>query len=243
MALHLLLNNYVENITINDKDRAIYAFWHSILYHPREFCQRVERCTVNVRTWKKHKKIQNDQDSSLFDLGFSTFFLNRTNRSGILTGGILGGRKQEGIYKIDCRFNKTNLIKRIQKIANYKNRINVFNLDAEDLIKKVQKEKYRKNTLYYFDPPYFQKGPSLYTNHYDVDDHKTLADKIKRIKDSGWIVSYDSVPAIKKYYRGYNKREYMLTHTAYDKSLGSEVLFFSNNLLMPEIVHPMKVIV
>ena len=240
VALHLLFNDYVKTVTINDKDRAVYAFWHSILNHPQEFCQRIERCIVNVRTWKRHKIIQNDQDASLFDLGFSTFFLNRTNRSGILSGGILGGMKQDGIYKINCRFNKTDLIERIQKIASLNSRIQVFNLDAEALIRKIQKKKGCMNTLYYLDPPYFQKGPLLYMNYYDADDHRALADRIKKIKDSRWIVSYDSVPTIKKYYRGYGKMEYLLTHTAYGNSLGSEVLFFSNNLLIPEIVPPMK---
>lgn len=240
VALHLLLNGYVKNVTINDKDRAVYAFWHSILNHPQEFCQRIEQCTVNVHAWKEFKRVQGEQDVSLFDLGFSTFFLNRTNRSGILSGGILGGIKQNGVYKIDCRFNKTDLIRRIQRVASLKNRIRVFNLDAEDLIKKIQGGKDRKNTLYYFDPPYFQKGQLLYMNHYDADDHEALANRIKKIKISRWIVSYDSVPTIKKYYRGYGKKEYLLTHTAYDNALGSEVLFFSKNLLIPEIVPPMK---
>ena len=158
VALHLLLNDYVKTVTINDKDRAVYAFWHSILNHPQEFCQRIERCIVNVRTWKRHKIIQNDQDASLFDLGFSTFFLNRTNRSGILSGGILGGMKQDGVYKINCRFNKTDLIERIQKIASLNSRIQVFNLDAETLIRKIQKRKGCMNTLYYLDPPYFRRG-------------------------------------------------------------------------------------
>ena len=240
VALHLLLNGYVRKITINDKDRAVYAFWHSVLHHPQEFCRRIERCVVDVRAWKKHKKIQGDQDASLFDLGFSTFFLNRTSRSGILSGGILGGIKQDGVYKIDCRFNRDNMIERVQRIAACQHRIHAFNLDAEELIEKVQKEGSRKNTLYYFDPPYFQKGPLLYMNHYDADDHGALADRIRKIEDSRWIVSYDSVPAIKEYYHGYGKKEYLLTHTAYGNSLGSEVLFFSNNLLIPEIVPPMK---
>ena len=241
-ALYLLLNNYAKNITINDKDRAIYAFWHSILNHTQEFCQCIEQSVVNVRTWKEHKKIQNDPNASLFDLGFSTFFLNRTNRSGILSGGILGGMKQNGIYKIDCRFNKTNLIERIQSIADHRNHIRVFNLDAEELIEKIQKEDHCKNVFYYFDPPYFQKGPLLYMNHYDANDHKALADRIKKIKKSSWIVSYDSVPTIMRYYEGYNRKEYLLTHTAYGTVLGKEVLFFSNNLLIPASVPPMKVV-
>lgn len=242
VALHLLFNNSVKNVTINDKDRAIYAFWHSILNHTQEFCHCVEQSVVNVGSWKVYKKIQNNPDASLFDLGFSTFFLNRTNRSGILSGGILGGMKQDGVYKIDCRFNKDNLIRRIHRIASCKSRIQVFNMDAADLIEKIEKNNC-KNTFYYFDPPYFQKGPMLYMNYYGIDDHKALADKIKKIKKSKWIISYDSVPAIKKYYDSYNWKEYLLTHSTHSPVSRREILFFSNNLRIPAIVPPMKAVV
>ena len=242
VALHLLFTDRMKKVTINDKDRAIYAFWHSILHHPEEFCHRIERSVINVSTWKELKKIQNDPDASLFELGFSTFFLNRTNRSGIINGGVVGGIKQEGIYKMDCRFNKTTLIKRIQKIASYKNRINIYNYDAIKLITKIQSKINRKNTFYYFDPPYFRKGPSLYMNSYEKKDHKIVAEHIKKIKDSKWIVSYDSTSEIQNIYNDYEKREYQIVHTAHTNRLGKEILFFSDDTIIPAIVPPMKII-
>ena len=242
VALHLLFTDHVEKVTINDKDRAIYAFWHSILHYPQEFCHRIERSVINVNTWKELKKIQNDPDALLFELGFSTFFLNRTNRSGIINGGIVGGMKQEGIYKMDCRFNKTTLIKRIQKIASYKNRINIYNHDAVKLIKKIQKKTDRKNTFYYFDPPYFHKGPSLYLNSYKEEDHEIVAEQIKKIRDSKWIVSYDSTLEIQRIYNNYKKKEYQIMHTAHTNRLGKEILFFSNGTTIPAITPPMKII-
>ena len=115
VALKLLLDGYVNEITINDLDRSIYAFWHSILTNTNKFCRKIRNTEVTLNNWKRFRKIfLNKEKASLFDLGFATFFLNRTNRSGIINGGVIGGVKQKGEYKIDCRFNKDNLIDRIK---------------------------------------------------------------------------------------------------------------------------------
>lgn len=242
VALHLLLNGYVREITINDLDRSVYAFWHSILNHNRKFCNRIQNVDVSLENWYKFKNIHRDKKrTSLFELGFSTFFLNRTNRSGILNAGMIGGIEQKGEYAIDCRFNKKELIRRIQRIGKHKKQIHIFNLNALSLIKKIQKKSKKENTIFYFDPPYYLKGPSLYMNHYEPNDHKKVASQIKKIKKSKWIVSYDDVTEIKKLYGGYKKKEYSLMHTAYKIRQGKEVLFFSNKLKIPRIAQPTKI--
>ena len=236
VSLYLLFNGYVKEITINDLDKSIYAFWYSILHHTRKFCNRIEQTDVTLENWDKCKKIQkNKERSSLFELGFSTFFLNRTNRSGIINGGMIGGRLQRGKYSIDCRFNKDELIERIQRIKKCKNKIHLFNLDAVDLIKKIKNNASINNTLFYFDPPYYLKGPSLYMNHYAKDDHRKVAKEIKTIKKAKWIVTYDDVPEIKKFYNSFKKKKYSLFHTAYIKHRNKEILFFSNNLKNTQI--------
>ncbi len=185
VALYLLLNGYVNEITINDIDRSIYAFWYSILNHPRKFCSLIKKIEITTQNREKFKRIQrNKKNADLFKLGFSTFFLNRTNMSGIIDGGVIGGKDQKGEYKIGCRFNKTELIKRIKEIAKYKNQICVKNLDALDLVKKIQKESKRSSTIFYFDPPYYVKGESLYVNFYNPDSHKKVSNVIKKIKNS-----------------------------------------------------------
>ena len=242
VALYLLLNGYVKEITINDLDRSVYAFWHSILNHNREFCNHVGDVEVSLENWYKFREIhQRKKQSPLFELGFATFFMNRTNHSGILNAGMIGGVEQNGEYTIDCRFNKEELIRRIRCIGRYKKQIHVHNLDALSLIEKIQHESDNQNTIFYFDPPYYRKGPSLYINHYEYDDHKKVASKIKKIKKSKWIVSYDNVSEIKKLYRNYNRKEYLLIHTAYNVRLGEEVLFFSDKLKIPRVSNPTKI--
>lgn len=235
VALFLLLEGYVKRITINDKDRSIYALWYSILHHTEKLCTLIEQCEVSVDTWKEQRAIQHKKSkASLLHLGFSTLFLNRTNRSGILTGGIIGGVDQNGNYKIDCRFNKEDLISRIKLIASKKDKIKIYNKDAIELIKSIQSKHQPKGTIIYFDPPYYDKGGSLYLNHYKQQDHLEVSNIIKRIDNIYWIVSYDNVPEIKELYDEFYKKEYSFKHTAYEAREGREILFFSPNLTLPD---------
>jgi DNA adenine methylase len=240
VALFLLLEKKVSRITINDYDRSIYAFWFSILKHTGTFCKMIENTEVNIETWRKAKAIQKKKKySSLIQLGFSTFFLNRVNMSGIIDGGVIGGVEQNGVYKMDCRFNKQELIKRIKEIAKYKNKIQLFNLDAVELIEKINNESQNQQTIFYFDPPYYLKGKSLYINHYRHDDHEKIGKLINTIRNIHWIVSYDNTKEINKIYDWVSegkKIEYTFFHTAHRAKEGKEVLFFSDSLKIIDLV-------
>ncbi len=236
VALFLLLEGFVSRITINDKDKSIYAFWYSVLNHTEKLCKLISDTDISIDTWQKHKSIQkNKNNSDLLELGFSTFFLNRTNYSGIINGGVMGGKAQNGNYKIDCRFNKVNLIDRITRIASRKNDITVYKKDAICLINEIQNAEDTENVLIYFDPPYYLKSSTLYMNHYNDEGHKDISNKIKNIKNVKWIVSYDNVPEIQLLYSDYLQKEFTFKHTAYKSRVGKEVMFFSNNLKLPNI--------
>jgi len=242
VALFLLFNGHVSEVSINDSDRSIYAFWYTILNHNKKMINTIKKTKVDIKTWQKCRDIQRDKDKApLFDLGFSTFFLNRTNISGIIDGGMIGGLSQLGRYKIDCRFNKKELIQRIERVAAHKNHINIYNLDALELVKKIQKKSARASTIFYFDPPYYLKGESLYLNYYNPSDHEEVGRTIQKIKNSRWVVSYDAATEIKELYKGYKKIEYSLLHTARTTKVGEEVLFFSRNLFVPRVLSPIKI--
>lgn len=241
VALYLLFEGHVSKITINDKDRSIYTFWNSVLNDTERLCRLIKKTEINIDTWYKYKKIQqNKEDASLIDLGFSTLFLNRTNHSGIINGGMIGGLSQKGKYKINCRFDKEELIKKIRLIAKHKKNIEIYQLDALALIKKIQKESKKTSTIFYFDPPYYLKGKSLYMNFYEHDDHIKVSKEIKKIKNSKWIVSYDNHKEIKEMYKGYKTIEYQLFHSAHHAKKSSEVIFFSNNLIVPDVISPLN---
>ena len=238
VALDLLVNEYVSNVHINDIDKSIYAFWHCVLHNTREFCTRVKNIELTIDEWQKQKEIQRRRDHhSILDVGFSTFFLNRTNRSGIITAGVIGGLNQEGKWKIDARFTKENLIKRIQKISDYKDRIHLYNEDAVSLVNRLDKE-LSKQTLFYLDPPYYDKGKELYVNYYKHEDHVEIADMMSDINNRHWLISYDDVDPIKCLYNHFRQRLYSLNYSAAKSTKGSEVLVFSDNSIIPEIENP-----
>ncbi|WOK04376.1 DNA adenine methylase [Imperialibacter roseus] len=230
VALFLLMNGYVKKVTINDKDRSIYSFWYSILHYSDEFIYRIRNTDISLSEWDNQRAIQNNKEKeNLMDLGFSSFFMNRTNRSGIIMGGMIGGRNQTSPYKIDCRFNKEELIERIKRIAEIKDSIIVKNDDALDVIKAFSTGK-EESSLVYLDPPYFKKADSLYLNHYQLEDHKAVSLSIVDSDLSNWLVSYDNAQEIKDLYPDVDKIEYSFKHTAYDARIGKEILFFSESL-------------
>ena len=160
VALSLLMDEYVSRIIINDKDRSIYAFWHSVLYDTDRLCQLIEETPVNMETWRGQRELQspeNKETVNLLTLGFSTFFMNRTNRSGIIKAGVIGGFDQTGNYKIDARYRKEDLIARIRRIASYADRIELHHEDAADLVNHIAQTE-QENTILYLDPPYYKKG-------------------------------------------------------------------------------------
>lgn len=233
VALSLLFNEYVRDIYINDKDLSIYAFWHSVLHESDALCKLIKETPINVDTWFKLKKYQSDKGNiDLLNLGFSTFFLNRTNRSGILKAGVIGGYDQTGNYKIDARFNKDDLIKRIQRITDYADRIHLTNEDAVILIQRLKGELPNK-TLFYLDPPYYVKGKGLYMNYYNDQDHQDIANAIKEIRNHNWILSYDNVSFILDLYSNYRKQTFELNYSASNSGKGEEIMIFCNNIIIP----------
>lgn len=227
LALRLLFEEYVNSIHINDLDRSIYAFWASVLAHPDAFCDWIKNIDVSMDNWYKYKEIQKEAHSAdLFELAKSTFFLNRTNVSGVIKGGVIGGYEQKGNYKIDVRFNKEDLIDRIQKIARFKSRIFVSNLDGLAFVKKMDSKP--ENVFIYLDPPYYQKGADLYMNFYSKADHQKLSSHVHKMKKK-WMVSYDNHDFILNLYAAKKKILYKLSQSASNR-VGDEVLIFSEDL-------------
>lgn len=235
VGLSLLMNEYASKIIINDIDRSIYAFWYSVLNNTDKLCKLIQDTPVDVKTWDEQKNIQRKKNKfGILKLGFSTFYLNRTNRSGIINAGIIGGRDQNGFWKINARYNKEDLIKRIKTIAEYKDQIKLFNLDATVLIKSLSKE-ISKKALFYLDPPYYTKGKDLYLNYYNDNDHVSIAAVISNVKKQKWIITYDNIGFIKKLYSNYRQKNFHLNYSAANKIKGKEVMIFSDNVFVEKI--------
>lgn len=227
-ALTLLFLEKVDHIIINDLDKSIFAFWKSVTNDTAAFVDKIFSTPVTIDQYHIQKDIYKNKDSNRLDLGFATFFLNRTNRSGILNGGPIGGWGQEGKWLVDARFNKPELIDRIRKVGLYRNRISIENMDGINLMRKVHKTIGR--SIFYVDPPYFVQGSSLYYRYYKKNDHVALAEFLNGNKNMNWVLTYDNVPDIHALYQGHQKIEFDLVYHADARRVGRELMVISPNL-------------
>lgn len=233
LALSLLFEGHVAQIHLNDLDRAVWAFWRSVLYHTDELIDRITSTPVTVEVWESQRKLQFAKESAgVVDLGFSTFFLNRTNRSGIIhSGGIIGGKAQGGPWKLDCRYNKADLIQRIRRVARYRGRISIYNEDAEVFLTRLGGT-IPSTAVVYVDPPYFDKGSKLYKNAYRAHDHQRIAALLSTIKNP-WFLTYDNVAPIRNLYAAFDSVDLDIGYSVQTKRRGSEILVASPGLLLP----------
>jgi DNA adenine methylase len=233
VAVELLLAGDVSKIHLNDSCAKIHAIWWAILNEPDAFCRKIRNASLNVDEWRRQQAIMKTGDNTdRLQLGFSAFYLNRVNRSGILTGGLIGGLAQNGTWNMDARFPRNELIRRIELIASKKKSIAIRNWDAErfisDYIPRVG-----DRSLVYFDPPYYRKAERLYLNHYSPGDHIRLAAAIQERVNVPWLVSYDGAAEIQELYKERRSFLYSLQYNAGRCYQGLEFFAFSDKLIVP----------
>lgn len=229
-ALALLFAGKVKKIVINDYDKAIYAFWKAATEQSESFIQKIFSTPVNISEWNKQKQIYSDEEASILERGFATFFLNRTNRSGVLNAGPIGGKEQFGSYKINARYNKKELVARVRKIGENKKYIKVLN---EDGIKLVKKYLGKSDVFIYLDPPYFDKGALLYLNHYEESDHQRLASLLNANALYNWVLTYDAKKKIQDLYpdRVRKRLDFKYrVHNSLKVRNGRELMIFSDSI-------------
>lgn len=231
VALQLLFDGVVDSVHINDADPAIAAFWRAATLHSKLLCDLVVREPVTMDAWRHWRAVMLGQTPATeVERGFATLFMNRTNRSGILKGGVIGGQAQDGRYKVSERFIRDRLCERLERIAANASHIHVYEEDARALLVRCHGFLPAKS-LVYLDPPYYIKGEGLYRNFYEHEDHVRIAALLgsNRFRRP-WIVSYDNVAEIRQMYSYARSLTYGLHYTAQRRYMGSEVMFFSKRL-------------
>ena len=239
IAVDLLIKGDVNSIYLNDADAGIYSFWRAIVEETERFIKETEAVKVDYDTWIRFKDTRSElyktyaRGGYSFELGFITFFLNRTNRSGIIDGGCIGGKTQSSKYKIDCRFNKKSLIEKIGKIGDLSSKVSVSNADGAVYLRKDLPNLLHRaglqpdDALVYLDPPYVKKGESLYLNSMDEDSHADLSEAVLYGVFDNWLLTYDDVPLIRDLYKECDLREIGVRYSANKKEMAGEVAIFS----------------
>lgn len=232
VAIALLLDNTASSIIINDADPAIFSIWYAVLHDTDHLISRILTTEITMEEWKRQKSIYSMLKNSPiynFELAYAALFLNRTNRSGIISGGPIGGISQNSKYTLDCRFPKQNLIQKILAISNRKKDINLYNLDGIDFIQKILIPYASPSRLFiFFDPPYFKQGQVLYKNGLTLNYHQHLACEIQKLNNKFWITTYDNEQTIREYYSKSKGYIYKLRYSANQKRKESELFFHSS---------------
>lgn len=224
IGISLLCDNIVQTAVLNDLDSHIYHFWYSVLYYTDDLLKKIIDTPITINERETQKSIYRDSSSNVLDDGFATLFLNRVNFSGVIKGGPLGGLMQDGKYKIDCRFKKNEIAKKIENIALLKHRISIYNCDASDLIAN-QLQDIIDTAFFNIDPPYVAKGSKLYTNYFREIDHRNLEKVITALlQHIPWIVTYDDCALIREIYGQYHMLGYSINHNAGKSKKGKELV-------------------
>lgn len=232
IALELLEKGIVSDIVINDLDKGIYSFWRAILTETDRFINNIRNVELSIDEWNRQREIIDDCSRYSYELGFATFYLNRTNRSGIIKGGVIGGIEQAGNWRMDARFNREALIERIVKIASRKKHIHLYNKDVNSFIQNYL-PKYQQNAFVYFDPPYFDKGKQLYLNFFSYDDHVRIERMINNQVNCDWVITYDNVQEIADIYQNHILKRFDLNYSAAVKRKASEIIIFKRKSMIP----------
>ncbi len=247
VAIKLLLNNKVSKIWINDYDVSIFSVWFYVLNEPQKLIDLIQAVPFDYKTghlrskeesmhfWYKQRGIYNTCKylGPSLELAFATLFLNRTNRSGIISGGPIGGPLQNHKTQIYARFNKKTLIEKINRISLVKDRVTLTNEDALILVDKIKDTVNCSDSFIFFDPPYFNQGSNLYCTSFTANDHQIMATKTLGLNDFFWITTYDVSQEIKEdYSKAPQKFKYQIQYSANNKRRGKawEFLFASDNL-------------
>lgn len=224
-AVILLKLGAVNQIHLNDADPKVYSAWKSILEQPNRFVEAIYKTPINIETWYTSRKIVEDASTSSFELGFATFFLNRTSRSGIVSGsGPIGGYNQQGNWKIDARFNRDALAERVLWLGSMKSHIKFTQEDGLTFLSKSASRLPIDQTLFFIDPPYVIAGGRLYLDLMNEAKHIALSDMLQEGTLPHWILTYDDHPLIRSLYAERTIMDLTVIYSLQNKRTEREIL-------------------
>jgi DNA adenine methylase len=235
-ALNLLCQGAVSRVHINDADPRVFALWRALFDDNERFVEHIHTVPLNIDEWRRQQAIcAAAGGGDPFALGFSAFYMNRCNRSGVLKGaGPIGGYAQAGKWRLDVRFNREELASRVRTLGALRERIVVTGLDAIEFLKRcLPAGRGRAKAFVYADPPYVIKGQKLYLNAYGPEDHVQLARYLGRQNALSWLVSYDDAPLIRSLYAQHQIDLLPIRYSLQSKRAAQELLIAPHRLYLP----------
>lgn len=245
VSLELLGKGCISSAVWVERDPLVYAFWHSALSDPDGLCAAIDDLDISIEIWQEfqhYRDVLNPKSKkfTLLELGIAGLFFNRTNFSGILGAGPIGGRNQSSKYGIDCRFNKTRIMEQIQSVSAYSDLIDLHYGDAVKFMRENSQAISTGFNFVYIDPPYYSQGKKLYRYFYEDQHHVELANFIGQ-QGYPWLVSYDDHPRIKELYAQNKIQPIYLDYNVKASRRATELLI--SNIEIPPPVYQIPVMV
>lgn len=234
VSITLLQKSIIEQAYISEIDPLIVAFWEATLNRTEELIEIVLSMSVDLETWHYMRGYLQEKSTTNLDvveLAAAFLFLNRTSYSGIIKAGPLGGKDQRSRYKINCRFNKPRIAKKIEAIGELKGRLNVIKSDGLELMEKMASSRF-ESIVFYVDPPYYGAGKDLYRHYFTDKEHIELSVFLESV-DKPWLLSYDNADFIKELYKHKTKSPIYTDYQSGHFKKGVKELLISNYLIPP----------
>jgi len=229
-ALNLLVDGSVSHLHLNDADYRIFSAWKAMLDETDRFLENLRVVKPDLTTWEESLQKLHEKPTSQysFDVGFATFFINRTSRSGVVLGsGPIGGYNQEGNWKIDARFNKAGLSERIRRIGNLSDSISLSCLDGLEFCRQLEKEKCLDTTFLFVDPPYVHAGGRLYHDGMNLAKHDALAEWLLSGIAPHCLLTYDDHRVVRENFTTMQEHRIQVRYSLGKRRLEKELMYMT----------------
>ncbi len=203
----LRLGMGIRRVWLNDRDPGVASLWTAVMRCPEMLKDRIRGFIPSTDCFYQFKSTLGEVDAvptdieDMVEVGFEALVLNRISFSGlgVMSGGPLGGRHQNGKCKIGSRWNAKRLCHEVDEAHRLLSSVEIMGgactcLDFAEVL-RVGSE----TVLLYLDPPYHDKGGQLYRFPFLWGDHERLA-RLLRGSRHRWLLSYDNCQAIRNLY-------------------------------------------
>ncbi|MCK5291429.1 MAG: DNA adenine methylase [Thermoplasmata archaeon] len=174
---------------LNDIDKELMTTYQVIA----EFDLRTKLIAMlsqEVATRERHSEIKSMNPSSIQEIAFKTYYLNRTSFSGILNKPAWG-------YAEGQSAPPENWGRKIELAGKKLEEVRLTALDFEEVILAPKEG---KCVLLYLDPPYFESDQKrAYSWSFREEDHRRLESTLQRT-DHHFCLSYDDCEAVRRLY-------------------------------------------
>lgn len=198
VGLSLLLSGVVEHLVMNDLDKGVYAFFHTVLTAPEALIQKIRTVVPDRELFFYYQEmVKKDYDEfPELERAFGFLVVNRLAFSGIWNANPTSNLLQ--------RWNPKVLEKRVWNIWEKREQIILLN---EDALKVIEEYYWDETCTLFIDPPYYVAwDKKLYHHCYQEEEHQKLADLLNTLvcgmpAHADILVTYDNHPFIAKLYQ------------------------------------------